>query len=305
MINSQKIIIDTDPGHDDALAILLLVKSGLFDIKAVTTVSGNGTIQDTTNNARYVLDLLDCDLPLYSGASKPLKRDLIKAVVHGKGGLAGAEICTQEMLTKNASVKIIEIAKANPKEISLLTIGPLTNVARAIQQDSSLPSMLKEIVIMGGAVAVPGNKNRVAEFNIFVDLEAAEIVFNAPVKKTLVPLDLCNDIFFNIEEFEQLRGSSLYEPITSMMKPYIAGIEKYEKAKGALMYDPLAAYYLINSAAYQTTSMDIQIETVSELTRGMTVADRTKWGQKKCNVDVATAIDQDAFAKDFFATLKD
>lgn len=298
------IIIDTDPGHDDALAILLLEKSGLFDIKAITTVAGNSTIQNTTNNARYILDLIRSQTPLFSGAEKPLKRELIQAVVHGDGGLAGAVISKIEQLTGAAAEKISEIVKKNPGEITILTLGPQTNVAAAFSKDLSLPKLVKEIVMMGGAIAVPGNKNRVAEFNIFVDPEAADIVCRAAVKKVMVPLDVCNDVFLNLEDFDQLKGSSLYKPITAMMKLYIKGIQTFEKTVGAMMYDPLAAYYLINPDAFQTVPMDIMIETAGELTRGMSVAERRNWGDKNLNIEVAMKIDRKAFVKDFIEILR-
>lgn len=301
---NRKIIIDTDPGHDDVLAILLLEKSGLFDIKTITTVAGNSTIQNTTNNARYALDLIESTTPIYSGAEKPLKRELIQADVHGETGLAGAEITKEAELTKNASQKIIEIVRANPKKVSIVVIGPETNIAEAFIKDPVLPSLIEKIVIMGGAINVPGNKNRVGEFNIFVDPEAADIVFKADVKKVLVPLDVCNNIFFTLDDFDRLKGYSLYELIKNMMKSYIQGIKDFEKATGAFMYDPLAAYYLINPGAYKTTPMDIQIETKSDLTRGMTVADKRNYGEKNYNVDVVTSIDKEAFTGDFFNILK-
>jgi inosine-uridine nucleoside N-ribohydrolase len=300
----NSIIIDTDPGHDDALAIMLLEKSGLFDIKAVTTVAGNSTIQNVTNNARYILDLLGSKVPLYSGSSKPLRRDLIKAVVHGEGGLEGACISTTEPLTNDAVERIISIVRENPNQISLVVIGPQTNIAQAFLKDPELSSFVKEIVIMGGAVTVPGNKNRVAEFNIFVDPEAAEIVFSSSVKKILVPLDVCNDIILQLSDFEKLQGSPLYEPLLVMMAKYIEGIRAGENFRGALVYDALAAYYLINPKAYTIKPMDIRIETVSELTRGMTVAERRIWGDKNFNVDVVVGIDGKAFKNDFIEILK-
>lgn len=304
MVEKRKIIIDTDPGHDDALAILLLEQSGLFDIKAVTTVAGNSSIQNTTNNARFILDLIvGSQTPLYSGAAGPLKRELIKAEVHGSGGLAGATIRKEEKLTDSASQKIIELIRANPNEISIVILGPETNIAKAFLENLGIPPLIQEIIIMGGAIEVPGNKSRVGEFNIFVDPEAADIVFGAGVRKVLIPLDVCNDIVLRLEDFEQLRGTRLYEPIKSMMKHYIEGIQTSEKTKGALMYDPLAAYYLINPGAYKTVPMDIKIETASELTRGMTVADRRIWGEKNYNIDVVVSIDKDIFTKDFFDIL--
>lgn len=156
---------------------------------------------------------------------------------------------------------------------------------------------------MGGSITAPGNKNRVGEFNIFVDPEAADIVFKAQVKKTLIPLDVCNDILIGLNDFDRLKDSHLYEPIKNMMGFYIKGIQAFEKTTGALMYDPLAAYYLINPKAYKIVPMDIKIETVGELTRGMTVAERRVWGERNYNIDVVVSIDKKAFLEDFFKIL--
>ncbi len=297
------LIIDTDPGHDDALAIMLLIKSERFDIQAVTTVAGNTTTQNTTNNARYILDLLQSSIPLYSGAAAPLRQKLICANVHGENGLAGAQITKKELLNNLAVTKIIELVRTAPSKVSLLVIGPQTNIALAFKQDLELPKLIKQIVIMGGAIAVPGNKNAVAEFNIFVDPEAADIVFRAPVKKIVIPLDVCNDIFLTLADFRRLKKSKLYRPIMAMMKHYIQGIKIFERTKGALMYDPLAAYYLLNPRAYETKKMDVRIETTSDLTRGMSVADRRNWGEKKYNAHVVTKINRDQFVEDFINTL--
>ncbi len=303
-MKKRKIIIDTDPGHDDALAIMLIEKSRLFDVLAITTVAGNSTIQNTTNNARYVLDLINSATPLYSGAATPLKRKLIQANVHGSSGLAGTTIAKQEKLTGDAVDRIIEIVKNNSGQVSILTLGPLTNLAEAFLKDGSIIPLIQEVVTMGGAIAVPGNKNRVAEFNIFVDPDAADIVFRAPVKKTLIPLDICNDVFLTLDDFGQLKGSYLHDPIQAMMTHYITGIRAFEKTTGAIMYDPLAAYFLINPNAYITEPMDIQVEKQSELTRGMTVADRRIWGEKNHNITVAKSADREIFVRDFLNILK-
>ena len=212
-------------------------------------------------------------------------------------------ITRQEGLTGNAVDRIIEIVKNNPKQVSILTLGPLTNLAEALQKDETIVPLIQEVIMMGGAIAVPGNKNRVAEFNIFVDPDAADIVFNAPVKKTLIPLDACNEVFLTLDDFEQLKDSQLYKPIRAMMTHYIEGIQAFEKTTGALMYDPLAAYFLINPSSYITELMDVQIETQSELTRGMTVADRRTWGEKHLNILVAKSADRIAFVKDFLEIL--
>jgi inosine-uridine nucleoside N-ribohydrolase len=299
----KPVIIDTDPGHDDALAIILLEKSGLADIKAVTTVAGNSSIENVTNNARYILDLVGCSAPIFSGADRPLNRDLIRADVHGLSGLDGAKLTKNEPLNGLAVDKIIEIVKENPGKVSLVIIGPETNIAKAIQREPDLPKLAKEFIIMGGAINCAGNKNRTAEFNIFVDPEAAEIVFNSGARITLIPLDICNEIILTLKDFQSLKGRGLYGQIMSMMRKYIKGILKFENVRGALVYDALATYYLINPGAYTLTRADIRIETKGEYTRGMSVMDKRGYGKKNYNINLVTKINQAKFRTDFVKIL--
>jgi len=300
----RKIIIDTDPGHDDVMAIMLAIKSNIFDIQAITTVCGNSTIENTTRNARFILELLDKqDTPIYSGASRPLQRDLIQAVVHGKSGLDGIDPTNMPRLTGDAVEKMISIIRKNPGEIIVIALGPLTNIAQAMINDPVSMSKIKEIIIMGGAVRVAGNKNRVAEFNIFVDPEAAEKVFSFPVKITLVPLDACNHVQLHLEDFKKISNPILQKPLLQMVKPYIRNIAKNEGIQAAMMYDPLTVYYLINPKAARSYMCNIAIETKGELTRGMTVGDfRTKPLEKE-NVTVVDFIDKVEFRNDFIRIL--
>ncbi len=302
----SKIIIDTDAGHDDVLAMMLLIKSRRFDIKAVTTVAGNSTIDNAMRNAAFTLDLLNRrDIPIYSGKPRPLKRKLITAVVHGKTGLDGVDTShTNCKLTDNAHQPIIELARANPHQVTILTLGPLTNIARAFLSDPQLPSLIKEIVMMGGAIDVCGNKNRVAEFNMFVDPEAADIVFRSKVKKVLVPLDACNEIVLTELDFEKVKGSPLYMPIKNMMRQFIRGIERFEGVKGALVYDAIAAYYLFKPSVFRYKAMDIVIETKGEHTAGMTVAEKRRRVERDNNVRVVTCISKGRFIKDLISILK-
>lgn len=302
----NKLIIDTDPGHDDALALMLLFKSKRFDIKAITTVAGNSTINKVTRNAQAILDLLgENKVPVFSGKSQPLKRDLVMAVVHGDSGLDGFELSnTKYQLTSNADEKIIELIDQTPGEITLLTLGPLTNIARAFIKKPKIVKLIKQIVIMGGVINVRGNKNRVAEFNMFVDPEAADIVFKSKVKKILIPLDICNEIVIPLADFENLKGTSLYKPIKVMMKEFAVGIEKDLGVKGVLLYDAVAAYYLVNPEVFKLKSMDILIETKGEYTFGMTVAEKRKKARKNFNIQVATRLNKKVFIKDLFAILK-
>lgn len=301
----RKIIIDTDPGHDDAMAIMLAVQSGEFDIKAITTVSGNSTIENTTRNARFVLELLKKeDIPVYSGANKPLRKKLIQAVVHGKNGLEGVNPKNKTELTHNAVEKIISVIRANPGEITLVTLGPLTNIATAILKDSKTMLKIKEIISMGGAIKVAGNKNRVAEFNIFVDPDAAKIVMNFPVKKTLVPLDACNHVELTLANFKQIQNKFLREPLLKMVKPYIANLRKDAGVNVALMYDPLTIFYLLSPKSCRTKDYNIQIETKGEYTRGMTVADlRIVKDVQQPNCTIVEYIESSDFKRTFIHEL--
>lgn len=301
--SKSSVIIDTDPGHDDAMAIMLMVQSALFDIKAITTVAGNSTIEHVTRNAAYILDLLKRSIPIYSGKKHPLKRKLVQAVVHGASGLDGVDVSkTKVNLSSDAEDRIIEIVNKN-NGITFLTLGPLTNVARAFQKDLSLPKKIKQIVMMAGAINVPGNKNRVAEFNMFVDPEAADIVFRSALQKVLIPLDVCNKVCIQIETFQKIKNKRLAKPILHMMKQFIHGLQKDEGSQGALVFDAVAAYYLINPKAFVLESMDIVIETKGEHTFGMTVAEKRGYKAKICNVAVAIDIDVQQFTTDFINIL--
>ena len=300
----QKIIIDTDPGHDDAMALLMLLAVPQIEILAITTVAGNTTIENATRNTKYILGLVKKEnTPLFAGSAKPIERDLIVANVHGKSGLdgSGAELLPIEKTIEQATDEIIEIIKQNPGEVTLLTLGPLTNIAKAFLKEPSLPKMVKQIIMMGGAIAVPGNKNRVAEFNFFVDPEAAKIVFDSEVKKVLVPLDACNDIVLPEQSIKEIkeRAGNVGKILSNMLVPYVENIKKYDNMAGALMYDPLAAYYLINPSAFLLEEMDIKIETKGEYTFGMSVAERRVGALKNPNTKVAIKINGQKFIDDF------
>jgi inosine-uridine nucleoside N-ribohydrolase len=299
-----KLIIDTDPGHDDALAIILIELSKKFNLMGLTTVAGNSSIQNVTNNARYILDLIGSKTAIYSGSARPLKRKLITANVHGESGLDGATITKREKLNNLAVDKIVQLVKENPSQVTILVLGPETNIARAIKKAPEIVKLIKELVIMGGAIDCPGNKNRVAEFNIFVDPEAAKIVFDSGMKITLVPLDVCNEVILTESDFKKLKGSNIYKPVMTMMKKYIKGIKKFENNKGALVYDALAAYYLINPGSFKTKKRDIRIETEGVLTRGMSVCDKRKWGEQSQNINLIVELEKKKFIKDFVRTLK-
>lgn len=301
----KDIIIDTDPGHDDALAIMLAVKSNKFKIHAITTVSGNSIIENTTRNARFTLRLLEReDIPVYSGSEKPLKRELVQAVVHGKSGFEGLDPKNEACLTGNAADKIIEIVKNNPGKITIITLGPLTNIAKAILKDPETMSKVERIAIMGGAINVHGNQRNVSEFNMFVDPEAADIVFGFNIKKRLTTLDACNHILLQLEDFNKLKGSALYEPIISLMKPYIKKILDDQKVAGALMYDPLTVYELLNPEACEYKIYNIKVDKDGENSRGKIIAILKDKYDNPRDTKVIMKISEDSFKKDFIGILK-
>lgn len=300
------ILIDTDAGHDDVLAMMLAIKAGL-PVVGITGVAGNTTIGNVGRNIAYTLDLLERrDIPVFTGFSKPLSRPLVQAVVHGESGLEGADMKkTQFYLTGDAPEKIVQLVKRYPKQLTILTLGPLSNIARALLRDPAIAPLIKEIVIMGGAIGVCGNKSRTAEFNIFVDPEAADIVFRSVIPKVLVPIDICYDMPLFLSDFQKLKGSSLHTPIMGMMRQFIHGIETHEGTKGALVYDAVAAYYLLRPSAFITEPMDIIIETRGEHTAGMTVVERRVSAKKQYNVKVAMCLNRERFVKDFIGILKE
>ena len=298
------VIIDTDPGIDDALAIILAVNSGRFNVHALTTVAGNSPIGDTTANAEFLLSLLRReDIPLYSGARKPLQRDLVTAAVHGAGGLAGVRQGGASRMTDDAAARIVEVVSEYPGEITLLVLGPSTNVARAIQLDAEAMSSVKEIVIMGGSLSGPGNMPHGAEFNVYVDPEAANIVFKFPVRKTLVPLEACDPMRFRAEYFEALHDDEIRSPITQMVNGFSRALLSLNHESDVAMYDPLTIYYAINPQAYELAPRRIDVGVDDFTDRGRTTGSQVAEAEAGDTVFVAESIDLEVFRRDFIEML--
>lgn len=303
-MTKRKLIIDTDPGHDDALALLLLIKSGLFDIKAITTVAGNADIATVTRNAQAILDAADARLPVFSGKSAPIRRKLVTANVHGASGLDGLDTSTTDFaLTGDAPERIVEIVRAAPGEVSIVAIGPLSNIARAFTIDPELPRLIDQLIIMGGAITHPGNKNRVAEFNFFVDPDAANIVMKSGARMSLVPLDLCYTTLLKLDVFRQLASTKLTRLLVPLMEHFLRGLQQHEAVDGIAAFDALAAYLLLNPKAFILEPMDIEVEVSGKLTRGMSVAERRAYATPQPNIAVATRLDKQAFEDDLVTIL--
>jgi purine nucleosidase len=274
----RKVIIDTDPGTDDAMAIMLALNSPELDVRAFTVVPGNVTAAQGLENALRMVSLANrCDIPVAAGAQHPLFQKLVTAEFwHGKNGLANIELPPTKCKVDNrwAPELIIEMVHAAPHEITLVPIGPLTNIALALQRDPSIVPLVKEVIIMGGSIS-GGNVNAAAEANIFNDPEAAQLVFQAGWPLTMVGLDVGDKTLLTRKHLEQL--GKMHGPESD----FIYGVAKYlielsEKFgdPGTPMYDPLAVGVAIDPSIVKAPPMHVDVETVGVYTRGETVANR-------------------------------
>ncbi len=286
-MNPRKIIIDTDPGQDDAVAILLALASPEeLDVIGITTVAGNVPLALTSRNARMVCELAGrSDVPVYAGCDAPMQRRLVTAEhVHGKTGLDGADLPPPKMPLQDGHAVdfLIDTIRSAPSDtITLCTLGPLTNVATAFEKAPDIAPRLHQIVMMGGAYFEVGNVTPAAEFNIHVDPHAAKIVFAAGVPLTVVPLDVTHKALITPERNAAIRD--LGTPVGQAVAGMTEFFERYDKEKygsiGAPLHDPCVMAYLLQPALFTGRKVNVEIETTSELTMGMTVADW--WGVTK------------------------
>jgi len=287
----KHVIIDTDPGVDDALALLLALRSPELLVEAITTVNGNVPLEQATKNAALLLDLLDPKpRPILArGASQPLMKTLIRAsAVHSSDGLGelnrlknadGSRRYRDPELPQyvpDATEVLLDLLKRYPDELSLITLGPLTNLAEALAVDERRVKGLREVVVMGGAVAVPGNITPAAEFNIFVDPHAARRVFESGLPIKLVPLDVTEKVCLEPTEIENL-AQAMDEPLGRFLCDVTAKAMEYmEQVRGMAaihLHDPLAVGVAINPSMVTTAPLHVDVETRTGLTQGMTLAD--------------------------------
>ena len=309
----QRIVIDTDGGVDDALALLLALAWPETHIEAVTTVHGNVPVETATRNVREVLHLAGRDLDLAEGRATPLtslfsrsSTPVFAPHVHGRDGLGGwihtAPLRAIPPSAVSASKTIAARARQFPREITLVTIGPLTNAAVALREDPEGFRLLKQIVTMGGAVRERGNVTATAEFNFFSDPRAAREIVNSGVPLTLVSLDATHQVVFTRERLDRELGNRfdmrarflrcICEQMFSFYAPLL-GEDIF------FLHDPLAIAVALDPSLAQTQPMTIDIETKGELTRGMVVQDRRPWIKKDANVQVCVNADAERFVNLF------
>ncbi|WP_171211322.1 nucleoside hydrolase [Ruegeria sp. HKCCA5426] len=299
----RKIIIDTDPGQDDAVAILLALASPQeIEVLGITAVAGNVPLDLTSKNALIVCELAGhTEVPVYAGCDRPLKRALVTAEhVHGKTGLDGPDLPDPQMqLTDGHAVDfIIDTLRAHePGTVTLCPLGPLTNIATAFTKAPDIVDRVQEIVLMGGAYFEVGNITPTAEFNIHVDPEAADIVFKSGRPIVVMPLDVTHKALVTKPRNDAFRalGTKVGIAVAEMTDFF----ERFDKEKygsqGAPLHDPCVTAYLIKPELFSGRFVNVEIETQSELTMGMTVADWWRVTDRKPNATFIGDVDADGF----------
>src|SRR5579862_154416 len=274
----QRVIIDTDPGIDDAMAILLALNSPELKVEALTVVPGNVEGRQGLENALKIASLANrCDVIVAGGASHPLNQKLITAQYwHGRNGLAGVELPASKCKAdpRFGPDLIIELIHKYPHKVTLIPVGPLTNIALAVSEDPSIVPLVKDVVIMGGSIT-GGNVNGAAEANIYNDPEAAAIVFNAGWMVTMIGSDVGEKTILTRKELAALQAQHGPESdfIAKLADFYLTRSEK-SGYSGAAMYDPLAVATAIDPTLVTLKDMHVDVETRGEFTRGETVANR-------------------------------
>lgn len=300
---AKKIILDCDPGHDDAVAILLALGNPEIEIVGITTVGGNQSLEKVTYNARAMLEAAHAhDIPVYAGSDRPLVREQeVAESIHGETGLDGVELPVptrplEEMHAVNFIVKTI--MESEPGTITLVPTGPLTNIALALRMEPRIAERVSEVVLMGGGFH-EGNWSAVAEFNIIVDPEAAHIVFNAPWKLTMVGLDLTHQALCTPEVQRRIEaiGTPLAVIVSGLMDFFRKTYQDNQDFVDPPVHDPCTVAYLIGPSVVQTRRCPLDVELHGELTLGMTVADLRgpEPSEEECHTQVATKLDFDKF----------
>ena len=272
----RRIILDTDPGVDDAMAIFLALRSPELKVEAITAVSGNVPLELTLPNALRLVEIAGrTDIPIAGGASVPLVRRLITAkYVHGDNGLGGVDFPAPKIkpAAETATELISRLVHENPGQITIVAVGPLTNIATVLRADPEIARLIPEIVIMGGSLS-GGNITPSAEFNLYVDPEAARIVFGAGIPLTMVGLDVTEKVLLGEEHVQVLeRGQSpISQAAGKIMRATLTRAHHGIDATVIAMHDPLTVASLIDPKLLKLADYYVEVETEGELTAGMTV----------------------------------
>ena len=293
------IILDGDPGHDDAIAWVLAKSSPMLRILGVTTCCGNQTLAKTTYNAQRICTLIGLDAPMAKGRVKPLLADpIIAPTVHGESGLDGPKLPEPaiDLVEQDAVQLMAELIRGCDEPVTLVPTGPLTNVALLLLEYPELKDRIAHISLMGGGVAF-GNWTAAAEFNILVDPEAADIVFKSGIPITMAGLDVTEKALIFPEDFERIRavGNPVAKVVAEWLE-FFYGFHRSLGYEGAPVHDAVAVAALIKPEILTTRDMYVQVETTGDYCRGMTVADLYGLCGQPANAKVILDIDRQAFA---------
>jgi inosine-uridine nucleoside N-ribohydrolase len=302
------VIIDCDPGHDDAIALLLAVASPELDILGVTTVAGNTTLDKTTRNALTVLELAGRpEIPVAMGAAVPITRDLVVAeYVHGKSGMDGPVLAppSTEPVSAPATEFMARTIRNSPEPVTLIPTGPLTNIGLLLRDHPDVTDNIAAITFMGGAAEI-GNVTPNAEFNIYVDPEAAEIVVSSGLPVTMIGLEVTHQALFGDQEADALRGRGRAATfVAELLDFFVANHPRTYSTPGAPVHDVVAVAHVIDPTLVATERCGLRIDTGDGLGRGRTVVDRWHVTDWEPQVDVGFGLDREAFSRLLFERLE-
>ena len=305
----KRILIDCDPGHDDMVAIMLALASPVLELAGVTTVAGNQTGEKTFRNALRTLTLIGrTDIPVARGADRPLLRPLTVAPeIHGVSGLDGAPLPEPGFsgTGRHAVDVIIETVMTSRDHVTLVPTGPLTNVALALLKEPAIARKVERIVLMGGAVH-DSNISPAAEFNIFVDPEAAQVVFRCGAPIVMVGLDVTNKARLSFDDIDEMASwnGTVSRVVAPLLRFFANTNREVFGFPGAPLHDALAVAHLVKPDVIRTKKMNVEIETSGQYTSGRTVADVYGISGRAANVEVALEVDQPAFKEMIFAAIR-
>jgi len=300
----KKVILDVDPGIDDAMALCMALFHPDLEVLAITAVGGNCSAEQATRNVQALVEQLDPPRWPRIGAASPPAHPLPVdgRYLHGNDGLGDVELQVAELRARHPSEKVISDAvRSSPNSVTIIALGPLTNLARVFQRDPELSSLVGQVIISGGTVSGAGNITPAAEFNIYCDPSAARDVFRSPSTKTLIPLDVTNRVILSYDLFNRLPDEStkVGKFLRKILPPAFRAYRQCVGLEGIHVHDSIALVAAIHPELFTFRGMAADVETTGELTSGMTVFDRRRVPAWRHNMEVAV----DMHEKEVVATM--